>query len=138
MTYWQLQRRITIMLAAGWPSALVWASNVTLTQTLSSLSFTVCALVAVLSTLSGLTALAMRIDAELRTSASRVLPRPWLFASAHMLGSWLAGILMFAVGEANNINDWVEIILIILGSFGGAKTIEYMTERYLPVAGKKT
>lgn len=119
------------MIAALWLPALAFAGTVTLHETLDGISLTTLGIVFVLSSLSGATALLQRIDRELRASEARALPRPALFASAHMLGSWLAGSLAFIVAEGQDMNDWVELGLIICASFAGAKFIEAASEKYL-------
>lgn len=85
----------------------------------------------VISTLSGLTALTIRIDAELRTAESSTLPRPMLFVSSHMLGSWLAGVLAVALSQMNSFTVWTQIAVVIIASFGGAKFVERVSETYI-------
>jgi hypothetical protein len=85
----------------------------------------------VISTLSGLTALTIRIDAELKKIESETLPRPRLFVSSHMLGSWLAGVLAFSLAEQSNVGIWAEIIAVTVASFSGARFVEAMSEKYL-------
>lgn len=85
---------------------------------------------AMLSSLSGATALVIRIDRELRATTGP-LPRPWLFAAAHMLGSWLAGTLAFMVGQQQRMDVWFALGFVIVASFLGAKFIELMAEKYL-------
>jgi VanZ family protein len=83
-----------------------------------------------ISTLSGVTALTLRIDAELGRHKSKSLPRPILFASSHMLGSWLAGVLSFAISQHLILGIWWQIGFIIVASFTGAKFVERMSELY--------
>lgn len=122
---------IRYLLVCLWLPASAWAASVTLTATLSGVSGLTFGLVAALSSLSGATALLMRIEQEIARSSTGVLPRPWLFASMHMCGSWLAGVLAFFVSEGQDLNDWAELGVIIIASFLGAKFIELMGERYL-------
>jgi len=119
------------MLLILWLPTLALASTVTLGETLEDVSFFTVILVFALSSLSGATALLQRIDRELRGSVDKKLPRPTLFAAAHMLGSWLAGCLAFLICENLNSNDWLELALIICASFTGAKFIESISEKYL-------
>lgn len=86
---------------------------------------------AMLSSLSGATALVIRIDRELRSTPGQPLPRPWLFAASHMLGSWLAGTLAFMVGQQQKVDVWFALGFVIVASFLGAKFIELMAEKYL-------
>lgn len=83
------------------------------------------------ASLSGTTALVLRIDSELRKSPDAKLPRPWLFASAHMLGSWLAGTLAFILSQQWKSDVWVTLGLVLVASFMGAKFIEAIAEKYL-------
>ena len=39
-----------------------------------------------------------------------------LFVGAQVTGTGLAGIIALALGEAGDVNDWLELISIILGS----------------------
>lgn len=84
-----------------------------------------------ISTLSGLTALTIRIDVELRRAKEKTLQQPILFVSSHMLGSWLAGILSIAISQINSFGIWAQIMLIIVASFSGAKFVEKVSEIYM-------
>lgn len=84
-----------------------------------------------ISTLSGLTALTIRIDAELKKTENKELPRPILFVSSHMLGSWLAGVLSVAISQQNNFSIWSQISIVIAASFAGATFVEKIAEMYL-------
>lgn len=88
----------------------------------------------VLSTLAGATALVIRIDRELSAAPDKPLPRPWLFSAAHMLGSWLSGSLAFIVGQQQQMDVWLALGVVITFSFTGAKSIEWVAERYLTKA----
>lgn len=88
----------------------------------------------VLSTLAGATALVIRIDRELSAAPDKPLPRPWLFSSAHMLGSWLSGALAFILGQQQQMDVWLALGVVITFSFTGAKSIEWVAERYLTKA----
>lgn len=84
-----------------------------------------------LSTLSGVTALTLRIDSELRRAKNKNLPRPILFASSHMLGSWLAGVLAFAISQHSEFGIWAQITAVIIASFTGAKFVEKASEIWI-------
>lgn len=114
-----------------WCPTAAWAATVTLNQTLSSINGGTLFLIWALSSLSGATALVWRVDKELRAAPGAKLPLPWLFASAHMLGSWLAGVLAFLICESQNMDDWFELGAIVCASFMGAKFIELVAEKYL-------
>jgi len=85
----------------------------------------------IISTLSGLTALTIRIDSELKKAENATLPRPALFVSSHMLGSWLAGVLAVAVSQQSDFGVWAQISVVIVASFTGAKFVEKMSEFYI-------
>jgi len=119
------------MLIGLWVPTIAFASTITLDKTLEGITLPTLVIVFVLSSLSGATALLQRIDRELRESATKTLPRPALFATAHMLGSWLAGCLAFMLAENQDVNDWLELGIIVVASFAGAKFIESISEKYL-------
>ena len=85
----------------------------------------------IISTLSGLTALTIRIDSELKKFKSSTLPRPKLFVSSHMLGSWLAGIMSVSIAQQNNFGIWSQITIVIAASFSGAKFVEKVSEKLM-------
>ncbi len=85
----------------------------------------------IISTLSGLTALTIRIDSELKKLSSDNLPRPKLFVSSHMLGCWLAGVLAVAISENNSFGIWAQMTIVIAASFTGAKFVEKVSEIYI-------
>lgn len=131
MTTHYLRIVLRCMLISLWVPALAFASTVTLDKTLEGITGLTVVIVFVLSSLSGLTALLQRIDQELRVMKVKELPRPTLFAAAHMMGSWSAGTLAFVICEGQNSNDWLELGIIVVASFAGAKFIESISEKYL-------
>ncbi len=85
----------------------------------------------IISTLSGLTALTIRLDSELKKFRNKKLPRPRLFVSSHMLGSWLAGVLSVSIAQQNNFGVWAQITIVIAASFSGARFVEKISEFYV-------
>jgi hypothetical protein len=94
----------------------------------------------VISTLSGGTALAIRVNALIveeqkraREAKAQAEPfiAPWLFAVAHMGGSWLAGVMAFLLGKSNDWGVWTLLLGVLLMSFAGAKAIEMVAEKWL-------
>ncbi len=83
-----------------------------------------------LSTLSGATALVLRLDRELRQAPDAPLIKPWLFCTAHMLGSWLAGIVAFIGATSAGLDVWLKLSSVVLGSFLGAKFLEARAEAF--------
>ncbi len=91
-----------------------------------------------ITTLAGATSLAIRINATLLAEPDKPLVRPWLFCFAHMLGSWLAGCLGFIMGRSQQWDVWTSLLVILIAAFMGAKFVEMMAEKYLPVIRPKT
>lgn len=85
-----------------------------------------------LSTLSGLTALLVRVERELSAAPDRPLLRPVLLVSVHMSGSWLAGILAFILNQANSWPAWPGLAFVVALSFVGAKGVEWYVEKVMP------
>lgn len=90
-------------------------------------------LTCITSTLAGATTLAIRVNNLLMEKDQPPLVRPWLFAISHMLGSWLAGLAAFIAGRVNSWDAWNSLLVVLLMSFAGAKGLEKLAEKYLPV-----
>lgn len=129
MGIWQVIAIIKLIIFLLWPitlSAAVLSSE----DPFNSISGLHILIMTAISTLSGVTALTLRIDNELKSRKTTHLPRPILFVSSHMLGSWLAGILAFALSQHNDFTVWWQISFVIVASFSGAKFVEKMSELY--------
>lgn len=85
----------------------------------------------ILSTLSGATALAWRINHLLMTEPERPLVRPWLFGTVNMLGSWVAASLAFIAGRAGEFDVWYSLAMIVIAAWAGAKGLDTLAERYI-------
>lgn len=106
-----------------WP-ATAWATQITIGQTLADVPLLAWLMVFILSTVSGLAALlnALKVD----------LPKRWpIFIGAHMLGSWLAGILLFFGLEGAETADLVEALAIGLGSYAGARLMDKWSDIFV-------
>lgn len=90
-------------------------------------------LTCVISTLAGVTALAIRTNNLLMADESKPLVRPWLYAASHMCGSWMAGTAGFLMGRMNAWDVWSSLFGVLLLSFAGAKGLELLAERWLAV-----
>ena len=123
-----LTKLIVLMM---WPLTVLAAVATGTVDTFSDITTIHILVMFVISTLSGLTALTIRIDSELKTQNIEKLPRPRLFVSSHMLGCWLAGVLATAVSQSNNFGIWTQIIVMIVASFTGAKFVEKISEIYI-------
>ena len=118
--------------------ALLWMPVVVLATPLGSsvdvllaIPPTLAVITVLLSTLSGATALATRIDRELSAAPDKPLKRLWLTCIANMLGSWLTGSLGFVLAQSQHMDVWLGLGIVIAFSFSGAKVIESVTEKYL-------
>jgi hypothetical protein len=89
-------------------------------------------LVIVISTLAGATSLAMRIDRELSAAPDMPLLRPWVMATSHMLGAWLAGVAAFIGTRRVDLDVWETLGTVLAASFLSAKALELMLERWSP------
>ncbi len=56
---------------------------------------------------------------------------------AHMLGSWSAGTAAFLMSQHQNFDVWLALLVVFILSFLGAKGIEMVVEKYLPIARLK-
>jgi hypothetical protein len=96
----------------------------------------------IVSLLSGGTTLLIRVNNLLIAEAKkadevpgyvpRPLVRPWLFVSAHMAGSVLAGLAMFIITRQQSVGPWESLAGVLLASFIGATFLERMAEK-LPI-----
>lgn len=136
-------RRTYVLLLALWPPT-TWAA-VTLMNTLEGLSWGIIGILFFISTLAGLTSLAVRLDREVRTTGRPIIA-PLLFATVNMLGAWTAAAFAFFIAEGTDLGDWTELGLILISSFGGARVLEKAAVNYLdkylgtsspPIANKK-
>jgi hypothetical protein len=114
-----------------WPLTVTAAVGVGVTDQFVGITAIHVLVMLVISTLSGLTALTIRVDSELKKLKNNKLPRPRLFVSSHMLGSWLAGVLSVAIAQQNNFGIWAQISIVIAASFTGAKFVEKVSEIYI-------
>ena len=115
-------RALRLVMWVLWP-ATTWATSITLDATLRSVPLLAWLMVCILSTVAGLAALLAKMRDE-------TPPRVVVFVGAHMLGSWLAGLLLFFAGEAGDINDFVEAVSIALGSYAGARLMDRWADKF--------
>lgn len=127
-----LSRALRILVLIMWLPMPVWAAAVLAPgHPFDAIDFPVLALAFGLSTLSGATALVWRLDQELRKAPDGILPRPWLFAASNILGSWTAGALAWVSAQGQDVGVWPTLAMVIAISFGGARAIELLAERYI-------
>lgn len=115
-TLWALKLVVYLL----WP-VTAWATQITLADTLMAVPGLAWAMVFILATVSGLAALLNALKAG--------LPPKWaIFVAAHLMGSWLAGILVFFAMEQADIADMTEAVSIGLGSYAGARLMDKWSE----------
>lgn len=129
MAIWQIIAVLKLIILLLWPLTLS-AAVLNSSDPFAEITGIHILIMIAISTLSGVTALTLRIDNELRSNKLKTLPRPMLFVSSHMMGSWLAGILAFALSQHNDFTVWWQISFVIVASFSGAKFVEKMSELY--------
>lgn len=110
-----------------WPP-VTWAATASFGQSMTDISGASLLGWALLSTLSGVTALFYRIDRELKRTGQR-LPNPGIFIVAHMTGSWTAGLVAMLVGEGLGAPGLGTAVSMILMSFAGAAALEKLAEK---------
>ena len=104
-----------------WP-ATCFATAVTLHDSLRGVPGLAWAAVLIMSTVSGLTALLNR----LRDIAP---PRPKLYMASYMLGSVVAGVVMFFICESGDVNDFAEAVAIGVAAYAGAALMDKLAQR---------
>ena len=125
---------LTWSLPAMWTPTIAAATVVSLKASEALvLDFTLVVISGVITLLAGLTTLAIRVNAHLGVDPDAKLVRPFLFCSAHLLGSALAGLAAFVIGLANGWGNGPTLVAVLLMSFGGAAALEKVVERYLSI-----
>lgn len=99
-----------------WPTTL-WAAQITISTSLASVPVAAWLMVFILSTVSSLAALLSKLK---ESTPSRL----GIFVASHMLGSWLAGLLVFLVAEGIDWPDFFEVVAIALASYAGAQLMD--------------
>lgn len=117
---YRLLRAILIVL---WPPAVLAAGAVTLDTTLSEIHFNVWIIVWVLSTMGGMTSLLHRLKTE-------VPPGLLMYVVAHMLMAWFAGAASFFLLEAAGSHDLIEVPLIGIAAYSGARLVDNISEKF--------
>jgi hypothetical protein len=116
-----------------WPLT-AWAASITFGERMAAIPLLAILMTAMLSTLSGVTALLHKMKQEYEKSGE--IQRLWLFISSNLLGSNVAGLLCFFAAESYNVTDTMEAAAIVLAAFGGTWLIErallVVANRYIP------
>ncbi len=119
-----------------WPPSIL-AATLSFGDSMRAISYGSIVGWALLSTLSGVTALFYRIDRELKVTGNK-LPNPAVFIVAHITGSWTMGLVAFLSGEGLGAPGLLTAVSIILFSFGGAAALEKLAERRLQITLNST
>lgn len=116
-------RLLRALLIVLWPPAVFAASTVTLDVTLGEIHYNVWIIVTVLATMGGLTSLLHRLRTEVPSALV-------VYVASHMLMAWFAGIGGFFLLEASQTPDLVEVPLIGVCSYMGARLVDAATESF--------
>lgn len=117
-----------------WPSSALAASLTfgAAVETITPLEWT---LVLVLTTLSGATALLIRVSGQINDAPPDALVSPIrnlpLLIAAHMGGSLLAGLMAFFSAAHFGLPGLLVGFFVPAVSFGGAKACEYISKRVI-------
>lgn len=110
-----------------WPCAVA-AAPATFGQAVAAVTMLEWLLVALLSTLAGVTALFIRISAVINEAPSDQAFKPirymWLLVCTQMFGSWLAGLCGFFVASHFGMAGLLVGFWVPMWAFGGAKLLE--------------
>ena len=128
MTDIRYQRLVHGLIWAFWVPSSFAAG--TLMDTLKDYTVAVLCILAFISTLAGMTALVLSIDKELRKTGK--LPQYLVvYVSAHLMASWLGGVIAVFISEAANLGDWSLLLMVLAFSFSGVKLLEGRIERII-------
>lgn len=115
---YQLLRALLLVL---WPP-VVWASvQITIDTTLSAINHSVWLMVAIVSSMGGLTSLLHRLKTE-------VPPQMFLYVCSHLMLAWFAGLASFFVFELVDFPDLLEIPMIGVSAYSGGRVVDKMSE----------
>lgn len=128
MTTTQYTRVIHVLLAMMWPFTATAA--VSFIDSFHGYTPGILGILFFISTLAGLTALVLGMDRELRRTG-KLPPYYGVYIVAHLLASWLGGVLAVFVGEAGEVQSWTLLTLVLAFSFGGVKVLERSLEKYI-------
>jgi len=122
------------VVAAMWPMAVA-AAPLTFGQAVERVTGLEWLLVVVLSTLAGVTALFIRISAHINDvpadKPAPPIPNVWLLVSAHMCGSWLAGLVGFFLAAHVGMSGLLVGFFVPMCAFGGAQFLELVYNKFV-------
>lgn len=82
---------------------------------------------------AGFTTLAIRLNMLFSQEPARPLVKPWLFAVAHVGGSFLAAGAALLVASMRQMAADEALLVVLVFAFIGSKVLETLAERYLAV-----
>lgn len=133
MTDIRYQRLLHGLILCFWAPTAFGAG--TLMETLEGYTVAVLLILAFISTLAGMTALVLSIDKQLRING-KLPDYIVVHVAAHLLASWLGGIVAVFLAEATDLGDWNLLLLVLAFSFSGVKLLEKyidrIVDRFLP------
>lgn len=92
-----------------------------------------------LSSMSGLTSLLAQMKKDYQEFGK--IDHLWLYISAKMSGSNMAGLAMYFAADTGNIGSSATSLAIIFAAFGGTLMLErglaWMSDKYLPLKDTK-
>lgn len=134
MTPLRIIAMVKLLLCLLWPAA-VMAGPLTFGQAVQQITSLEWMLLAVLTTLAGVTALLIRVSAHVNDAPDGTVAAPirnlYLLVSAHMCGSWLAGIVSFFMAAHLGMPGYLVGFFVPIMSFGGARTLEILYNKYV-------
>lgn len=142
MTPTNLVRILMAIIVALWIPTLAAAATIVMSHGSEPLVLdpVLIAFSCLLALMAGGTTLAIRLNMLIAADPEKPLVRPGLFCLAHMGGSLCAGIVGFMIGRQQSWDVWSSLIFVFVMSFGGARIMEALAEKYLgvfrPVLGK--
>lgn len=132
MTIRYILRCLWGLLAFMWLPTIAFAGAIAAGIDALNVPILLLVLSVLLSTLAGATTLAIKLSAALIAAPDEPLPYAWLTCLAHMLGSWTAGTLLFLINQHLGTAVWLGLAWVLGASFGGAKTVELVVQKYMP------
>lgn len=117
-----------LLVSVIWPVSIsVAADTVTKITLESALTMEILLVVFLISTLSGATALVVKLDSDLR--ADNISKNLFVFFTSNIFGSWLAGMVGFLIAKATGVeNVWNQLLMICLMAYTGARGLEKISE----------
>ncbi len=117
-----------LTLALWMPTLAMSATLQGIGDSLGALTWPVAIALFCLSTVSGITSLAVQLDRMLADNPAR-LQHPVIFALSRMLASWVAGLIAALGALSSSMSAWAALGLVIAASFSGAHFIQLAVSR---------